>query len=101
MRWKLIVGWALAAALLVGPALLPGAKTGAATPAAPTISAVVACDGTTWAVVYTLTSSSNAGYWVYPNGGQPNAGVVNGLPTSSGPGSVQFSVSGIPNGTSF
>jgi hypothetical protein len=111
-HWRLIVGWAIALALLTGLALMGGPRAGAAVPVtypssqfttAPTIAATVACDTTTgtWTVTYTLTSISNAGYWIYPDGGAPNAGTVNGLPTSSGPGSVTFTVTDIANGTTF
>jgi hypothetical protein len=107
-RRKFVAGVVVAALLLLALALMNGPNAGADVSSqfttVPTISATVSCDGTTgtWVATYTLTSESNAGFWLYPDGGAPTSGVLHGLPaTITGAGTVTFTVDGIANGTAF
>lgn len=105
---KKYLPWAAIVALLTGLALLPGPKAGASETTIPTLTGLLACVSTpasaTWTANYTLTSSGNAGFWLYPDGGAPNSGppaytpvgTLSGLPATTSGGTVTFIVTGIP-----
>ena len=102
---KKYLPWAAIVALLIGLALLPGPKAGAETPTAPAITGSVACDHTssTWTASFVITGTPGSGLFVYPFGGQPNAGTLTGMPNNQGiigpNGTFTFGVVNIPKGT--